>query len=1768
MSFSAPPTSLKRCSHLQPTRWRLGLPGLCLLWAAAGLLGCSDSEIKEAEKGIEVLAPMQESPGEPAQVTMDRALRQAVIRTAQEKAGPAYAVRAPGAEFPWVSTKVPGIRSWFSDKGLRVGQEAFDAKSWGLRLTRVGYGDRGGTVSKATAKVQGNRVTYQREADQGVAVEEWYLNGPMGLEHGFTLAARPPSRGAGRLVLEIVVEGGVSPSLRADGAAVLLTRDDGVQAATYSDLWVEDADRREVPAELEVQGRKILITVDDQGARYPLRVDPLVVFFQKLTAGDGANGDQLGSSVALDGETAVVGAERDNDKANDAGAAYVFVRSGILWTQQAQLTASDGAANDYFGAAVSVDGDTAAVGADYDDDQANNSGTTFVYVRNGTDWSEQQKLTAANGETSAHFGRSVSVEGDTVVVGAENGRGTGFRSGAAYVFVRSGTLWSEQQMLTATDGAKYDDFGWSVSLHGTTVAVGSADDDDRGTDSGSAYVFTRNGTAWSEQQKLTAPDGAADDAFGWFVSLYGDTVAVGAPANDGRAPNAGAAYVYTRSGTTWSEQKKLTASDGAADDGFGNAVSAHGDNLAVGAVKDDDRGNSSGSAYNFERSGTTWSELQKLTASDGASGDEFGIAVAMGNPTLLVGAPGNAGAVTNSGSAYIFAQPLPNGSPCTTGSICQSTFCVDGVCCDKACGGTVATDCQACSTAAGAAVNGTCGAASNTIECRAAVGDCDAAEKCDGTTTACPADAVQPTSHECRASTDLCDAAENCDGTNKVCPGDGVKPTNFECRGTAGDCDAAEKCDGINKVCPTDAVQPTNFECRGATKACDVAERCDGSTKGCPTDGFKPSTFECRGATKACDVPENCTGAAADCPVDGFKPTTFECRAATKLCDVAENCTGAAADCPADGLKPSTFECRASADLCDVAEKCNGTTKNCPADGVAPTTKVCRAANGACDVDDKCDGTTKACPKDDVAATTVTCRAASGACDVADKCDGASKACPADKVAATTAVCRSVAGACDVAETCDGTAKACPTDAFKASTVSCRAAAGVCDAVENCSGAAATCPTDVFKATTTVCRAAGDECNPAENCPGAAADCPKDAQKADNTPCLSNNGTCKKGKCVLKPDAGVVDAGPDGLVDGGKDALAEAGPDASQDAAQSPDASPLHLLGGHGCSMGGADGASAWALLPGLLVLGFFALRRGRRRAGIVLALLLVLGSTSVAQAQGLRITANTFRPTTARSMNYFATEDGYTLPNLSPSAGLLLSYAHRPLMLYDTANNQVYRELVSYQFNMDLTIALGLMDVLEIGLLLPVTLSQNSDDLAVVGGVSGTTAGAGMGDVHLVAKVGFFSEGIFSLGALLDISFPTGKEEHFLGNETITVTPKLLASLDTSIVDVGFNVGYRARRDKSVQLSNSQGTVAIDDEVLLSLGLRAHVWEDTMDLIADAFLAISMEELDKEEVPAELLVGARFYLPYGLSADVGAGPGLSSGLGTPVFRIFAGLAWQYIPEKKPAPPPPVDRDPDKDGILDPDDKCPNDPEDKDTFEDSDGCPDPDNDKDGILDTNDKCPNDPEDKDGFEDDDGCPDPDNDKDGILDASDKCPMDPEDKDGFEDADGCPDPDNDDDKILDKLDKCPVNPETYNGYKDTDGCPDVEPKAKVQISRTKITVPPVYFATAKDVILRKSHKNLKKVAELLKANTWVKKLSVEGHTDDRGKDAYNMDLSKRRAASVVKFLVKQGVEADRLASQGFGETKPITTNKTSKGRAQNRRVEFLVKDPPTAK
>jgi outer membrane protein OmpA-like peptidoglycan-associated protein len=266
-----------------------------------------------------------------------------------------------------------------------------------------------------------------------------------------------------------------------------------------------------------------------------------------------------------------------------------------------------------------------------------------------------------------------------------------------------------------------------------------------------------------------------------------------------------------------------------------------------------------------------------------------------------------------------------------------------------------------------------------------------------------------------------------------------------------------------------------------------------------------------------------------------------------------------------------------------------------------------------------------------------------------------------------------------------------------------------------------------------------------------------------------------------------------------------------------------------------------------------------------------------------------------------------------------------------------------------------------------------------------------------------------------------------------------------------------------------------------------------------------------------------------------------------------ARLAYQQSHGKCDLPPGPADRD--RDGILDDVDKCPDQPEDKDGFEDEDGCPEPDNDKDGLADTSDKCPNEPEDKDKFEDEDGCPDPDNDTDGIADVTDKCPVDPEDKDAFEDEDGCPDADNDKDGVLDAADRCPNEP----GPPDNDGCP--KKFQHIVVTQEKIELKQkIFFDTNKATIQPRSFGLLDEIGSVLKSRPTMT-VRIEGHTDSRGKRAHNMQLSQARAESVRQHLVGLGIDPARMEAKGYGPDQPIETNKTVAGREKNRRVEFII-------
>ena len=381
------------------------------------------------------------------------------------------------------------------------------------------------------------------------------------------------------------------------------------------------------------------------------------VFESKLVNSDGADNDWFGHVVALDADTAVIGAYNDDDNGSESGSAYIYTHSGGSWAQQAKLIADDGAPDDKFGFALAIGGDTVVVGAYRDDDKGSNSGSAYVYTRSGTTWTQQAKLKASDGAAFDYFGASVAISGDTIVVGAWGNDDNGSASGSAYIFTRSGTTWSEQAKLTASDGESDDRFGQHVAISGNTIVVGADNDDDNGSASGSAYVFTGSGTMWNEQAKLIASDGAAFDDFGQSVAIDGDTIVIGAWMDDDDGSMSGSAYIYTRSGTTWTEQVKLTASDGGAGEMFGTSVAIGGDSVIVGAQGATQGGDVSGGAYLFTRSGTTWTEHSKITAPDSADHDRFGCSAAISGSKVLVGAFYDDDMGVNSGSAYIYNLP-------------------------------------------------------------------------------------------------------------------------------------------------------------------------------------------------------------------------------------------------------------------------------------------------------------------------------------------------------------------------------------------------------------------------------------------------------------------------------------------------------------------------------------------------------------------------------------------------------------------------------------------------------------------------------------------------------------------------------------------------------------------------------------------------------------------------------------------------------------------------------------------------------------------------------------------------------------------------------------------------------------------------------------------------------------------------------------------------------------------------------------------------------
>jgi len=378
---------------------------------------------------------------------------------------------------------------------------------------------------------------------------------------------------------------------------------------------------------------------------------PLWAQVSKLTADDGTLNDQFGNAVAFDSDYLIVGALLDDPAGNQSGSAYLFVLIDGVWTEQAKLIPDDGEARDRFATSVALSGAYAVVGATGDDDGGDDAGAAYVFVRQGQTWTQQAKLIASDAGEDDSFGRAVAIDGDYLLVSAPGNDEQGDRTGAVYVFKRDGETWTQQAKLTASDAGAGDGLGSAVALEGTLAAIGASGDD---FPTGSVYLFERDGETWIERDNVSPGDGTFDDFFGDTVALSGDYILVGVHNDDDDGDSSGSAYVFMRDGDSWNQQDKLIASDAAAGDAFGASVALSGDRAVVGAPGNDDHGEDSGAAYVFERDGETWIEQAKLTATDAQADAEFGNAVALSGGSALIAAFMDDNRAGRAGAAYVY----------------------------------------------------------------------------------------------------------------------------------------------------------------------------------------------------------------------------------------------------------------------------------------------------------------------------------------------------------------------------------------------------------------------------------------------------------------------------------------------------------------------------------------------------------------------------------------------------------------------------------------------------------------------------------------------------------------------------------------------------------------------------------------------------------------------------------------------------------------------------------------------------------------------------------------------------------------------------------------------------------------------------------------------------------------------------------------------------------------------------------------------------------
>ena len=810
--------------------------------------------------------------------------------------------------------------------------------------------------------------------NRGLGVTEWYEPVVGGVEQGWTLASLT-AEGEGRLELRLGVGPEVDATQTSDAFITLRT---GFDAIEYSSLVATDAEGTVLPSSMTLVEDEIVLEVDDSDAVYPVTVDPLAVMSSYFLHPAVGNRNPLyATSVSVYGNVAVVG-EPDEVSATGltTGAVHVFRRgTNNAWTAERtiRLGVPPAASTTVrFGESVDVWGNYLVAGAPGEE---SSRGAIYVIDLSGSFDSQGRptspapvKLVPPTRTAGQAVGARVAISGVRVI------GGVGGLVPAAYTWARSGSWYHESTLPVG--GSAPPRFGTAVDIDPTNqnLAVVGAPGVSSGL--GQVYIYHRPVCCWPPTPAiLSAPSGRT--RFGSSVAASDDRVAIGGLFTSGTRAELRIATGYQSSWTSsaWVYSSGYLSTDPAYSFQYGTPhrqpwVSISGDVEMLGFPNAYPPG-----APTTSREGTVnASDVSGLSQTNytGSTSRSRGRALAMNERAALVGYDYN-----GYGAVYAYNIRLENGGVCSDGMNCLSGHCVDGRCCNTACGGGATNDCMACSTSAGGTTQGTCTALSAAVAptkmCRSAAGVCDVAEYCVSTSTACPANVYKSSATVCDPATQPCEQDARCTGSSASCPANAAKPAGTACGTIAGPCDAQDYCNGSAFYCPS-SVKSAGTPCGTISGACDAQDYCNGSSVTCPAS-YAPMGTVCGVANEPCEVAAVCTGASTSCPPNS--PAT------------AGTACGSAPSGP-----------------CDLQDLCNGSSFSCPP-RFAPSGTVCLPANGVCDAPDVCTGSSTTCPPAYLSGNL--CRGVANDCDVPDHCDGTSAGCPADETIpmCSTEVCGS-----------------------------------------------------------------------------------------------------------------------------------------------------------------------------------------------------------------------------------------------------------------------------------------------------------------------------------------------------------------------------------------------------------------------------------------------------------------------------------------------------------------------------------------------------------------------------------------------------------------------------------------------------------------------------------------------------------------------------------------------------------------------------------------